>query len=429
MQNKSKFYSAFEICVLYAQQIVISGFPVASLILIAFRFGPSLLGEFSQILAFSSLAQPLLVYSFDINYFQLALEKNQSDVKLLSISALAFRLTITVFSCIFLLIIAPQFHFIPQRATFPAIILSLELASAAFQQIWLHNALNTNKELTAVMVCARLTSTALYFSISFTETYEVLQKLAIAWAAPSLVASIILYFDTKVKLSLQFRAMPMALVKKELMREVREGSSLFAQNMQIFIIKGTSPLVLGFLGVNSSIIGLYAIAEKVIQSFVTLSRPYRIILSKQLTISLQNCPNDDIPHSRHTIQRYFRNIVLVGFACSLVSFVALRIFLCGFYHSCDNWLNLIFSLSLVFSIANGFWCGSPSKLFGSQGQFLIFSIAAALVYILFLMFLLLKIITPSIVYLATGYLLSELALFCLIFTYLKSDTNLNMRAS
>jgi len=417
INKKSK--SKIELGLLYAQQAAISGFPIVSFLIISYRFGPSLLGEFSQVLAFAYLAQPILVYSFDVNYFQIV---NDENIEALSLSALSYRLAITTCSCCFLLFIAPKLNLIPLGAAATAAILTLELASISFQQIWLHNAMNMNVEPTIMMVFARLTSTLLYFMVPSESTYLVLLRLAVAWTAPSLTASLILYLHTKSRLKLRVRSLPKRIVREQLITELKTGSSLFAMNMQVYLIKDTSPMVLGFLGVDSKLIGMYALVEKLTQGFVTLSRPYRILLSKRLSNQIGPINQYKNIKCREIIGSYFHRLLLTGLVLGLISYLALQLMLWQFNLAGSSSLNLIFSLSLMFSIANGFWCGSPSKLFSAQSYFFFYSVVASLVYLITLGLQVMSLINVGVESLAIGYLLSELTLFALIYSYLGLDS-------
>ena len=415
---KKKDKSIIELGLLYAQQAAVSGFPIVSFLIISYRFGPSVLGEFSQVLAFAYLAQPILVYSFDVNYFQVV---NKSNIGVLSLSALLYRLAIAACACFFMLLIAPKLNLIPIAAAPAAGILTLELASISFQQIWLHNAISMNKEPTIMLVFARLISTFLFFTVPLETTYLILLRLAVAWTVPSLTASVMLYFHTKSKLKLRIRSLPKHILREQLFNELKMGSSLFAMNTQVFLIKDTSPMALGFLGVDSSLIGMYSLAEKVTQGFVTLSRPYRILLSRRLSNQLSTSSQHRIFGSNETIGKFFRHLLLTGLIFGLVSYLALQLTLCQSILGCFSWLSLIFSASLVFSIANGFWCGPPSKLFSSQSYFFFFSTASSLVDLIIVGLQFMQLINVGVVSLAMGYLLSEMTLFAFIYCYLGRD--------
>lgn len=411
--------STSELLLLYAQQIAVSGFPFVSYLAISFRFGSSILGEFSQALAFAYLAQPVLVYSFDVNYFQAV---NNKNIGVLTLSALSYRLFIAVSSLCILLFIAPTLSLIPLGASLVACILSLELVSISFQQTWLHNALSMNLEPTLTLISARLISLALYFTISSEETSRLLLELAIAWAFPSLTASTVLFLNTKLQLKIKIRSISMHAVINETLTELKNGCYLFAMNMQVFLIKDTSPMILGFLDIAPSLIGTYALAEKTVQGFVTLSRPWRILLSKRFSTQWNSVIHHDYRAKRKLVNSFYANMTLIGVVFSLLSYLVSRVALCEFHLSCTTQISLILSCSLGVSVANGFWCGAPSRLLHSQSYFFFFSVLSSVVYISIILLQLIGAISVSISWVAIGYLLSEITLYLLIYIFLLLPT-------
>ena len=271
-------------------------------------------------------------------------------------------------------------------------------------------------------VIARISSIILYLLIPLGSNHQILPKLGIAWSLPSLVASIILYFNTKSRLKFKFRSIPKSVIINQIINELRAGFFLFATNVQIWLIKDTSPMLLGLLGVETKLIGVYSLFEKTTQAFVTISRPYRLLVSKRLSSQFSEIVLDERIKITRIIAKYFKNIFMVALLLSLISLFALWLMNNLLNLNSSPTLALIFSFSLLFSVVNGFWAGPPSKLFSVQSEFFIYHLVASIVFLIAVALQFMRLINISCESLAFGYLLSEITLFTLISTHLRLGT-------
>lgn len=415
-----------EFALLTAQQLAISSFPTLVLAIIGFKYGVSSLGELAKIISCAYITLPFVVYSFDINFFQKAIhDQSRYSLSLLSASSILFRLIVCIMALCFIYL-SPTLNLIPKSSVVPAQIIAVDLFSYTLQQSWLKNALSQNISLAVGLACAKIAS--ICGLLISDQTFNI-THVAYWWSLPSFAVSIGLYLHTFKQLNLYVPTLN--LLWNEILAEISVGKYLMLMSAQVYIFKDSTPSLLSLCGFNDLQVGVYTIAEKTIQTLITLSRPYRTLLSRNFLAAAKSNRIKHRSHVRLIISAFSKKLIYPPLLISLVTFCS-AIFSAMCIQNTEKNTALLIALlvtSTPFAIYNGFWSGPPSSFFKSQKAFFAFASASSLFFLIIVTLIRISILPRNLYIYGLSYGASELILFLLIHHYLSAKSSMKVVAN
>ena len=415
-----------EISWLYLQQFSSSAFPFFATILITKKFGLEVLGSFGILQAPVFIALPFVMYSFDKEYFHKAVIANSDNnfaKKMRKISdlyygCLQFRLIASSLST-FLIFIYNFLFTKDLYICFVGLILSLELFTFSFQQLWFANSLKKNELLAFTNLFGRTISLIMLAQLN-KSNLNLLMFIAICYAVPAFILSLINHYSSiKIyKLENNYTRIPY----NNFYYDLKYGVTIFMLNLQVYLYKDSAPIIMRIISLPDISVGLYLFVERIYQSIHTLLRPLRTFLSRVLIRSYTK-----FEKSYHKSLSYKYSLVtfFVTSIISIVGFYLIPNLVFSFFEISDKRLFLellgIFLICLPLATFNGFWSGPASTYNKLQNKLFFSNFLATFIYFGLIFLIPNKVI--DIVILTIIYLLTEFVFSILVLKIISKNNN------
>jgi PST family polysaccharide transporter len=190
--------------------------------------------------------------------------------------------------------------------------------SYAFQPNWLFQAIEKNVALAAIVVLSRIASVVLvtFFVVNTHDALLIPLIIGICYLLAAL--SSLVYVRIKLQMQLQ------SPFRIRIGSVLQHGRDIFIGNLAVTLYRDVNTLLLSIIGVGSSFVSIYSLAEKITKGIQAAMRPLTQLFFPKILRALAHQPAADIKALRLLYPLLFPQLV---FLCLSV----ITVFMCWIY--------------------------------------------------------------------------------------------------